>query len=101
MDVSKYFNQTALYKRYKKTLGNGKKAYEDGVNVKLRLEQTRRKDLTEAGGVQTINGFFMTKLQNIQIGDIFEYNGRAYEVVSTEEVIDKKARFIYTEGDLK
>lgn len=100
MDVRKYFNQTAIYKKYKYTTGNGTKVYEEPENVKLRLETSRKTFTDTAGKIQSTNGFYMIKKEGVSVGDLFIYNSKEYVVVNVEEIIDKKARYIYTEGDL-
>lgn len=98
MDVKKYFNQIAIYKKYKYTTGNGTKVYEEPETVRLRLETDKRTFEDTAGKILNIRGFYMIKKEGISVGDLFIYNSKEYVVVNAEEVIDKKATYIYTEG---
>ena len=98
MDVKKYFNQIAIYKKYKYTTGNGTKVYEEPETVKLRLETDKTTFEDTAGKILSIKGFYMIKKEDISVGDLFIYNNKEYVVVNAEEVIDKKAKYIYTEG---
>lgn len=100
MDVSKYFNQTAIYKKYKYKTGKGEEVYEKGVPVKLRLEQVKKTIINSAGKTQSIEGTYMIGRQGLKVGDILEYSGKEYKIIDVEEIIDKKARFIYAGGNL-
>lgn len=100
MDVSKYFNQTATYKRYKSTTGKGNKTYYPEETIKLRLEQTKRRVLNSSGNIMITAGYYMIIKENLQVGDLFIYNGKTYEIIDVEEIIDKKARYVYSEGNL-
>lgn len=100
MNVVKYMNQTAIYKKYIGKTGNGTKIYEAEQTVKLRLEKKRKRIVNEFQKVQITSGFYMIIKQGIAVGDIFIYNNVEYEVIDVEDIIDKKARYIYSEGNL-
>ena len=98
MDVKKYFNQIAIYKKYRYTTGHGTTVYEEPEAVTVRLETDKTTFEDTAGKILSIKGFYMIKKEDISVGDLFIYNNKEYMVVNAEEVIDKKAKYIYTEG---
>ena len=100
MNVRKYFNQTAVYKKYKSTSGNGKKIYEEPEQIRLRLETSKQNYKDNVGNIQVYNAFYMVKKEGLQIGDLIIYRGKEYQIISVDEIIDKKARYIYSEGGL-
>ena len=100
MDVSKYLNQTATYKKYIKKTGNGTKIYEAEEVVKLRLEKTKKRIINQAGKIQITSGYYMIIKEGVSVGDLIIYDGKEYEVIDVEEIIDKKAKYIYSEGNL-
>ena len=100
MDVSKYFNQTAIYKKYKSINGKGEKLYYSEEIVKLRLEQTKKRIINVAGKVQITSGYYMINKEGLSVGDIFIYNNKEYEIIDVEEILDKKAKYVYSEGNL-
>lgn len=100
MDVSKYFNQTAIYKKYKSTNGKGEKLYYTDEIVKLRLEQNKKRIMNVSGKIQITTGHYMINKVGLNVGDIFIYNNKEYEIIDVEEILDKKAKYVYSEGNL-
>lgn len=93
--IREYLNQTAMWKQV-----TGKNEWGEATTItqtiKIRWEGKRR-IVRNKQGVETVSEASFFCLDDVQPGDIIEYGGKEWPVITVSEIVDIDGNLVYKE----